>query len=77
MLEERLKKVLVMKIIKQTHNHAHALSDDSDLSQITLSDDKNMINASNVSDAENETSKKQKQKRKTNAEQHIKMSDII
>ena len=64
-------------MIKQTHSHAHALSDNSDLSQITLSDDNDMINAFNASDAENETSKKQKQRRKTNAEQHIEMSDVI
>ena len=77
MLEERLKKVLIMKMIKQTYSHAHALSDDSDLSQIILADDNNMIDAFNASDAESETSKKQKQKRKTDAKQHTKMSDII
>ena len=68
MLEKKLKKVSAVKIIKQTHSHAHTLSDDSDLFQITLSDDNNMINAFNVSDAESETNKKQKQKRKTDAE---------
>ncbi len=67
MLEERLKKASAVKIIKQTHNCAHALSDDSDLSQITLPDDNNMVDASDVSDAESEASKKQKQTKKTNA----------
>jgi len=66
MLEERLKKASAIKMIKQTYNHAHALSDNSDLSQIILADDNNMINAFNVFDAESETNKKQKQKRKTN-----------
>ena len=58
MLEERLKKVSAVKIIKQTHSCVHALSDDSDLSQITLSDDNNMIDAFNASDAESEANKK-------------------
>jgi len=58
MLEERLKKVSAIKIIKQTHSHAHALSDDSNLFQITLANDNNMINVFNVSDAKNEISKK-------------------
>ncbi len=77
MFEERLKKVLTIKMIKQTHSHAHALSDDSDLFQIILSDDNNMIDVSDVSDTENETSKKQKQRRKTNIKQHIKISDAV
>ena len=58
MLEKRLKKVSAIKMIKQTHNHAHALSDDSNLFQIILSDNNNMINVFNVFDIENETSKK-------------------
>ena len=76
-LEERLKKVSAVKIIKQTHSHAHALFDNNDLSQIILSDDNDMIDASDASDAENETSKKQKQRRKTDVKQYTKMSDII
>jgi len=65
MLEKRLKKASAVKIIKQTHSHAHVLSDDNDLFQITLSDDNDMTDAS---DAENKTDKKQKQKKKIDAE---------
>ena len=62
MLEEKLKKVSAVEIVKQAHNHAHALSDDNDLFQITLSDDNDITDMSDA-ESESETSKKQKQKK--------------
>ena len=76
MLEKKLKKISIIEIVKQTHNHAHALFNNNDLFQITLSDDNDIINVSDV-ESENETSKKQKQKKKTDAEQCIEIFDAV
>ena len=77
MLGERLKKASAVEVVKQTHSRAHALPGDSGLSQVTLPDDNNMVDASDASDAEGEASKKQKQGRKTDAERRAEMSDAV